>query len=386
MKEQSRHAILKHDLETVRQNQKVIVRRLNCGGDDELVTWSLLHAHLHQRLKAQPVQPLSSHPSGVAIATPLLPAQAKVLIAVSGGQDSQCLLRLLTDLQKQWQWQLYAIHCNHGWRADAAANAAFVSQLTADWGVHCMVETATLSSRSEAAARQWRYQTFGRMAQQLGCSHVVTGHTASDRAETLLFNLVRGSGLEGLQALGWQRPLSPEHPAIALTRPLLDITRAQTGNFCQQFDIPVWEDSTNRDRHYRRNRMRLDVLPILSTHFNPQVEATLAQTAELLTAEGAYLTAEADRLYELTVLNDRLQRRSLRSSPLALQRRVIRRWLQPYVLTSLRFDHVEKVIKLLYASNRSQTDPFPGGAIARVDDPWICLMDLPEVATRHPSQ
>jgi tRNA(Ile)-lysidine synthase len=207
----------------------------------------------------------------------------------------------------------------------------------------------------------------------LGCTHVVTGHTASDRAETLLFNLVRGSGLEGLQALTWWRSLTPETPHLALVRPLLEVTREQTGKFCQDYSLPIWEDGTNRDRTYRRNRLRLDVLPTLREHFNPQVDATLAQTAEILAAEVAYLQAAASRVYAQCVVGDQVQRRSLRAEPLALQRRVMRQWLSDRVAIAPQFAHVEKVVALLTAPNRSQTDPLPGGAIAVVDDPWIRL-------------
>ncbi|MGD1940862.1 MAG: tRNA lysidine(34) synthetase TilS [Leptolyngbyaceae cyanobacterium] len=329
--------------------------------------WSALHAHLHQTLRSWTTTVHAGQPQ------PLLPPQTKVLVAVSGGQDSQCLLRLLIDLQPKWHWQLYGIHCNHGRREDADANAAFVQQLTADWGVICQVETAVQPLTSEATARQWRYQVFAEVAHQLGCTHVVTGHTASARAETLLFNLVRGSGLDGLQALTWYRPLSTTATDLALVRPLLDVTRTQTRQFCETWQIPLWEDATNADRTYRRNRLRLEVLPQLREHFNPQVDATLAQTAEILTAEVEYLNAQAAIALAQCVVQGRLQRRSLRTLPLALQRRVIRQVLMQQLQTSPQFDHVEKVVALVDAPNRSQSDPFPGGAIAVVDDPWIVL-------------
>ena len=331
------------------------------------MTWSALHAHLHQTLRSRTTTVHTDQPQL------LLPPQAHVLVAVSGGQDSQCLLRLLIDLRPKWHWQLYGIHCNHRWRADADANAAFVHQFTTDWGVPCQVETAGQPLTSEAAARQWRYQVFAEVARRTGCTHVVTGHTASDRAETLLFNLVRGSGLDGLQALTWHRPLSATATDLSLVRPLLDVTRAQTRQFCDAWQMPVWEDVTNADRTYRRNRLRLDILPPLREHFNPQVDATLAQTAEILTAEVAYLAAQTEIAFMECVVQGRLQRRSLRAIPLALQRRVIRQLLMQQLQISPQFAQVEKVVALLDAPNRSQSDPFPGGAIAVVDDPWIVL-------------
>lgn len=96
-------------------------------------------------------------------------------------------------------------------------------------------ETADIIPATEAAAREWRYQVLTEIAQSNNYDYIVTGHTKSDRAETLLYNLIRGSGSDGLQALTWQRPLdSISTNSIILVRPLLDITREQTGHFCQE--------------------------------------------------------------------------------------------------------------------------------------------------------
>ncbi len=328
-------------------------------------SWGALQAHLHQTLRSRSIPYSGKAPQS------LLPKASRILVAVSGGQDSQCLLRLLLDLQDKWAWQLHSVHCNHRWRPDADANADFVASLSNQWGVPCVVREVDQPPRSEAAARRWRYQIFAEVAQETGCSHVVTGHTASDRAETLLYNLVRGSGTDGLQALTWWRPLSEAHPEISLVRPLLDVTRVQTAQFCEDAAIPIWQDTTNEDRTYARNRLRLDVLPLLRDQFNPQADSTLAQTAEILTAEVAYLEQAAQPWLEQCVQEEAIQRRQLREAPLALQRRVLRHVLCQQLPIHPQFEHVEKLVALLSAPNRSQTDPFPGGAIAIVDDPWI---------------
>ena len=272
-------------------------------------------------------------------------------------------------------------HCDHRWRSDSADNAAFVANLAQTWRLPCHLEIADSPPISEAAARQWRYQVFETLSLTHGYAYVVTGHTASDRAETLLYNLIRGSGADGLQALVWRRPLSPCHPEIQLVRPLLEVTRAETGQFCQECGLPIWEDRTNQDLQYARNRIRQELSPYLQTHFNPQVEKNLAQTAEVLTAEVDYLEAAAAQLFEQAVTrvreNDRdnpslrFHRRILQSAPLALQRRVVRRFLQQTLPHHPNFDQVEKLIALIAAPNRSRTDPFPGGRIAKVEGGWI---------------
>ena len=327
--------------------------------------WSGLHAQLHQTLRSR-----LTHPNKGTAQT-LLPKASRILIAISGGQDSQCLLRLMVDLRDKWGWQLFSVHGNHRWRADADANADFVARLSEQWGVPCQVKTAEQPPGSEAAARQWRYQIFATVAQEQKCTYVVTGHTASDRAETLLYNLLRGSGADGLQALTWQRPLTESNPDISLVRPLLDVTRAQTAHFCQDYAIPIWQDATNEDRSYARNRLRLDVLPLLRDHFNPQADSTLAQTAEILSAEVVYLEQAAQHLFDQCVEEGNIQRHILREAPLALQRRVLRQFLCQQLPIHPQFEHIEKLISLLYAANKSQTDPFPGGAIAYVEEHWI---------------
>lgn len=330
-----------------------------------MAVWTSLHAHLHQTLRSRTLASITNTRQS------LLPKNCSLLVAVSGGQDSQCLLRLLTDLRPKWQWQICSIHCNHRWRTDADSNARFVRQLAQQWGIPCRIEVADESLKSEADARRWRYQVFETVAQETGCTHVVTGHTASDRAETLLYNLVRGSGLDGLQALPWSRPLSKTATHISLVRPLLDITRAETAEFCESLEIPIWQDTTNDDRIYARNRLRLDVFPLLRACFNPQVDTALSQTAELVSAEVDYLETQTERLFQECVKAGEIERHLLRAAPLALQRRVIRRVLSQYLRISPRFDHIEKIVALLGAPNRSQSDPFPGQAIAIVRDPWI---------------
>lgn len=325
------------------------------------MAWTSIHARIHALLKA----------------AALLPQEAAVLMAVSGGQDSLCLAKLLLDLKSKWGWRLAIVHCNHGWRADAADNAAHVERLAQQWQVPYFIETAQALPRTEAAARSWRYEVFAALARTHGCSYVVTGHTATDRAETVLYNLMRGSGADGIQALSWKRTLAQDPANIWVIRPLLQLTRQETGEFCREQDLPVWYDGSNDDLQYRRNRIRQELMPYLRSHFNPNVETTLAQTAEIFTAEVAYLEAQTDRLYDRLVqtLQDgwSIHRSLFNTAPLALQRRVARRLLQTVLSQQPTFEHIEKLVSLANAPNRAQTDPFPGGIIACVEHDQIIL-------------
>ena len=318
--------------------------------------WTPLHSQIHQTLRSRQ----------------LLPKQSRLLVAVSGGQDSLCLIKLLLDLQFKWDWEIAIAHCDHCWRLDSQANAFHVQQLAQTWQIPFYQQTAAEPLNSEADARQWRYQSLNAIARERDCQIVVTGHTASDRAETLLYNLIRGSGADGLQALAWRRTLDT---GIELVRPLLEISRNRTAEFCHQFDLPIWEDSTNQDLKYARNRIRQDLLPYLRENFNPKAETSLARTAELLQADVEYLEQTAARIRQQTQHSTKpgLNRQTLRDLPVALQRRVLRQFLIAALPHYPNFEQIEKVRSLICAPNRSCTDPFPGGAIAEVEGLWIWL-------------
>lgn len=296
-------------------------------------------------------------------------------MACSGGQDSMCLVQLLRDLCNQWQWSLAIAHCDHRWPVDSGENEKFVRQQVQGWNLPYFNDCAPEELRTEAGGRDWRYQTLTMIAQAEGYEFVVTGHTASDRAETLLYNLFRGSGMAGIAALGWQRSLSAQ---VQLVRPLLEVTREQTGQFCRDLGLTVWEDRMNRDRHYRRNRLRLDILPELRSQFNPNLDQTLAHTAELLTAEEEFM---ADQAREWLVKGleleksgqTRLSRTVLKSIPIALQRRVIRQWVLESRGFGLNFLQTEKIRALVMAGNGDRTDPFSGGWGVEVVEGGLCF-------------
>ena len=346
------------------------------------LAWSLTHAKLHTFLRKRI----------------LLPKNSRILIAVSGGQDSLCLTQLLVDLQRQWHWSLAIAHCDHRWRSDSADNAAYVEKLAEQWQIPYWVEVAQSPVISEAAARAWRYEAFAKLARQHQYTHVVTGHTRSDRAETVLYNLIRGTGLDGLGTLKWERPLDQQHPSISLVRPLLNVSREETSKFCQQHNIRPWEDSSNQQLTFRRNRIRLELLPYLKEHFNAQVERSLAQMAETVEMDTQYIEEQARSLYTQSVLERayaddpvgaqspigaqnnpnkgrywEISQPMLQAAPAALQNRVIRQLLQQALAKSPSFREVEKLAVLIYAPNRTKSAPFSGGWVAEVQKPIVRL-------------
>jgi len=262
-------------------------------------------------------------------------------------------------------------HCDHRWRSDSGEAARQVARLCFTWGLPFHLAVAEVPPAGEAAAREWRYRRLTEFALARGCSRVLTGHTASDRAETLLFNLVRGSGGDGLASLDWCRPLVE---GVQLVRPLLALFREETEKYCFEKCLPVAIDESNLKPHFSRNRIRLELLPYLRTHFNPQVEAALARTAALLADESAFLEAEANRYRESLVAEGRLDRRGVARLPLALQRRVVRGWLIEALGAQPNFAAVERVLACLTAPNRTRTSPVLFDRLVEVQGEWLALV------------
>jgi tRNA(Ile)-lysidine synthase len=231
--------------------------------------WGKDHLRLHRHLRRQPA---------------LLPPGASLLLAVSGGQDSMALLALLLGLRRLHGWRLQLWHGDHRWRPEAAQQADALAGWCRDQGLGLTIDARdqpgpASTAHTEAQARAWRYERLEAQALALGCSHVVCGHTASDRAETLLLHLARGSHRRGLASLRPQRALGSS--GLQLSRPLLIFDRSDTGRICQELQLPVWLDPSNNDLRYSRNRLRQTVLPELEA-LHPGAARRLSATAERL--------------------------------------------------------------------------------------------------------
>ena len=284
--------------------------------------WSPYHLRLHQLLRRRPE---------------LLPQGASLLVALSGGQDSMALTGLLLDLRRLHHWSLQLWHGDHRWRPESSQQAREIAAWASGQGLEIQLASWEWQSSdqppqaqrqqqppSEASARAWRYAGLVECAQQRGCGHVVTGHTASDRAETLLLNLARGSDRRGLASLREQRPLAE---GLQLVRPLLIFSREETARICQMLQLPIWLDSTNAELRYGRNRVRSSVLPVLE-ELHPGATRRIGGTAARMAAD---LQGELE-LLDLALQPLSSGPRSLRRQPLirleaANQRRLLHHWI-----------------------------------------------------------
>ena len=220
----------------------------------------------------------------------MLPEGAKILCACSGGADSVCLLHLLQQTEGV---SVACAHFNHGLRgAESDRDEAFVKELCAGLGVPCVTGCGDVAEYAgenglgiEEAARELRYAFLEKTAAELGCDRIATAHNAEDNAETVLLNLIRGSGTKGLCGI----------PPVRgnVVRPLLTVTRAEIEQYLSENGLAHVEDSSNRGDDYTRNRIRHHILPLLRAENSAAVE-NIGTAAELLRADEALLSAQAE--------------------------------------------------------------------------------------------
>lgn len=218
-----------------------------------------------------------------------------VLVAISGGADSTCLLRVLSDLNhaKTGRDRIFAAHVNHGMRGAASdADAAWVAQLCAQLNIPLQVAQTEQPLRSEAEARTARYQLLGRMAGDVGARYIATGHTRDDQVETILHRVMRGSGLAGLSGMPATRPLNS---AVTIVRPLLGCSRKEIEEFLRELGQDYRTDSSNADSRFTRNWIRNELLPLMNDRtdgFAPEALLRLAHQAAEAQSVIAHLAAE----------------------------------------------------------------------------------------------
>lgn len=206
-----------------------------------------------------------------------------VLAAVSGGADSMTLLSILHRLSKTAGFSLAAAHFNHRIRASAEAEAEHVRRAAEQAGIAFHGGAADVPAEAdrtgdslEEAARKARYRFLLAKAEELGATRVATGHTRNDHIETVLMRIIRGTGLRGLAGIPQRRGI--------IVRPLLGLTREDTESFCRAAGIAYIEDASNRDTRFFRNRVRLELLPMLESRYHPGVRESLARLSDLARA------------------------------------------------------------------------------------------------------
>ena len=245
-----------------------------------------------------------------------------VLVAVSGGADSVALLHLLSGLAADWRLRLHVLHVDHQLRAESAADADFVRALGARLGIPVDVATVAVDRRGslEAAARSARYAALEACATRIGAERIALGHTADDQAETVLMRLVQGAGVRGLSGIPPVRG--------AIIRPLIELRRSALEPELERAGLAWVEDASNRDLKFLRNRIRHELLPLLSDSYNPEIATALVRLSSLARETvGALDRAAEAELDRLAVWGDRaatLRLEALRALPRPVAAEVLR--------------------------------------------------------------
>ncbi len=247
----------------------------------------------------------------------LLKAGDRVVVGVSGGPDSLCLLDLLHSLAASWNLTLHVAHLNHGLRPEAAAEADFVRAEAEGRGLPFHTENADTRAHARAhkcsieeAARELRYAFLARAALSVGAPLIAVAHTADDQAETVLMRFLRGAGVSGLRGMppqtvvsNWGLVTSNYQFPITLIRPLLTTTRAEVETYCAERGLRPVQDATNLDTIYFRNRLRHELLPLLES-YNPNVRDVLRRTAEVMAGADEILRGVTERLWSEAARQD----------------------------------------------------------------------------------
>ncbi len=217
-----------------------------------------------------------------------------IVVGLSGGADSVCLLYLLCQIKKEIPFTLSAIHIHHGLRKESDREAAFAKELCDTWKVPCRIEKIDVYSYQkehhtgiEESARILRYQIFEQEA--VSQKKIALAHHKNDQAETVLFQMFRGSGLRGL------RGIQPVRDCYI--RPLLCVTRSQIEEFLTKNEIFYVTDQSNFDTTYARNCIRHEILPIAEREICTGVTEHICASAESVELALQYLDEEAERLF-----------------------------------------------------------------------------------------
>jgi tRNA(Ile)-lysidine synthase len=286
----------------------------------------------------------------------------KVVVAVSGGADSVCLLHLLHSIRTQLGIVLCLAHMDHGLRGDeSASEAQYVARLASKLKINSNIESRDVSTYRiqkklslEEAARELRYAFFAEVVarEEAGC--VTVAHSRDDNIETMLLHILRGTGISGLRGLQPRTVLriGEERQVLNVMRPLLEVSRTEIEAYCREYKLRPRQDSSNLCTTFRRNRIRHELIPALKT-YNPRIEEALLRLGAIADEHMAYIEEQSSQIWG-DIIEEyggtlSLDSKMLGHLPGVLQRQLLR-WSVKYLCgdtRDLEAEHLEEMIKFL---------------------------------------
>ncbi|MBS4031857.1 MAG: tRNA lysidine(34) synthetase TilS [Clostridiales bacterium] len=304
----------------------------------------------------------------------MFPPGEKVLLAVSGGPDSLCLLHVMHDIAAALNITLHVIHINHRLRPESASEALFVKKQGCKLGVPvtvCSVDVRGLKQKGgysvQDAARRARYAVIRITARRVGATRVATAHHRDDRVETLLLRMLHGSGLDGLAGIPVERKMAD---TLTVARPFFAVSRDEIEEYCRIHKLkPVMDPSNEEYDHYLRNRVRLHLLPFLEKEFGGHVRTSLAKSADLLIMDRELLHRFVRDIYHDVASSNHDGEvnldvmKLLRLSP-ALQLRLLRMSMWSSGIERASVVHAKQLLSLARNPSPSARISLPGGITA----------------------
>lgn len=316
-----------------------------------------------------------------------------IVIGLSGGPDSMCMFDVFCRMAEEWQLSLHPVHVNHKFRPGAAeADQAFVEDFCRKAGWPCRTFICDCSALAaaeglspEEAGRKVRYEAFAQVAAELAVPSekiaIAVGQNADDQAETVLFRLLRGTGVDGLSGIAYKRW---NEQNIAVIRPLLDIGRREIERYCAEQNLMPRRDHTNEEPVYMRNRIRLQLLPYLRQEYNPNISGGLNRLAASAAADSDFIWQEAEKAYGQAVMEETEEMVTFSIEILSSLHPAIRIRLYHKALAAIgaaedvAAAHLEGIEQILKSSSPSASWNLPENAAAEKRYDRLCLRKLTE--------
>ncbi len=283
----------------------------------------------------------------------LLSKEDKVVIGVSGGADSLCLLHVLNTIKNEIGIEIFAVHLNHQFRgAEADADAEFVEDICRKWEIPYKIASFDVPAYAkqqglspEEAGREIRYKLFRDVKEVINANKIAVAQNSNDNVETILMRLFRGTGLEGLKGIDILRD--------EIIRPLLETDRISIEEYCRQNNLEPRVDKTNLQTIYSRNKIRLELIPYLKESFNPNLNESVTRLSQIIKEENDYLEQQTNHLMN-SIVQIEEQRLSIKINNLtelheAMQKRLLRRAVEQLAetLNGYEYKHFQGIIELL---------------------------------------
>ena len=227
----------------------------------------------------------------------LINANDKIVLGVSGGPDSLFMLDILNKLKEKLQFQIVVAHINHKIREEADSEEEFVRQFCERINVEFYskrIEVVKYANNNkiglEEAGRKIRYEFFDEVADITNSNKIAIAHNKNDKVETIIMNLLRGSGVTGLQGI---QPIKDNK----IIRPIIEIEREEIENYCKENNLEPRIDISNFDNTYTRNKIRNVAIPYIKKEFNPNFVETITRLSEVITEENKFLKSITEEAY-----------------------------------------------------------------------------------------